>query len=136
MRPSLGTGRGPSACVCLDADVRQAGEAGRARPRGQAGRAQPEQLEAVVVDAIAGLSRDVADDRAQARVVDLGGPAAARADDVMMVGGLAADIGVLARRQIEPLDGSELLEDLEGPEDRRPPDAEPATRPRRPARPR
>ena len=42
----------------------------------------------------------------------------------MVVGSLAPDIGVLARRQIEAFDCAERLEDLERPEDRRPTDAE------------
>ena len=75
------------------------------------------------------LAGDVTDHPAQAGVVDLGRPAAARADHVMVVDRLAADVGVLAGRQIDALDDAELLEDLERPEDRRPTDAEVA-RPR------
>ena len=41
----------------------------------------------------------------------------------MVVGALAADIGVLARGQIETFDCAESLEDLERSEDRRPTDA-------------
>ena len=56
-------------------------------------------------------------------VVDLARPAAARADDVVVVGRLTADVGVLAGRQVEPFDGTELLEDLERAEHRGAPDA-------------
>ena len=73
---------------------------------------------------IAGLPRDIADDGPKTGIVDLSGPTAARAHDVVVVGRLAADIGMLAGWQVEPLDGAELLEDLERPEDRRPADAE------------
>ena len=76
-------------------------------------RAEPEQLEAVIVDPVAGLAGDIADDRPQTGIVDLAGPAAARADDVVVVGRLAADVGVLAGRQIEAFDGAEPLEELE-----------------------
>ena len=41
---------------------------------------------------------------------------------MVVVGGLAADVGVLTRRQVEPLHDPQLDEQLEGPEDRRPPD--------------
>ena len=95
----------------------------------EAGRAQPEQLQAMVVDAEARLAGHVANHPAQAGVIDLGRPAAARADHVMVVDRLAADIGVLAGGQIDALDDAELLEDLERPEDRRPSDPEVA-RPR------
>ena len=96
---------------------------GRGRT-GQARRTQAEELESVVVDPVAGLSGDLANDRPQTGVVDPGRPPAARADDVMMVRRLAADVGMLAGRQVQPFDGAELGEDLERPEDRRPPDAE------------
>jgi hypothetical protein len=41
------------------------------------------------------LAADVADDRPETRVVDLVGSAAARADDVVVMDGIAADVGVL-----------------------------------------
>jgi hypothetical protein len=41
------------------------------------------------------------------------------------MGALADDVRVFAGRQVEALDGPELLEDLERPEDRRSPDPEP-----------
>ena len=85
-------------------------------------RTDPEQLEAVIVDPEAGLAGDVADDRAQAGVVDLAGPPAARADDVVVMRGLAADVGVFAVRQVETFDGADPLEELERAEDGGPPD--------------
>jgi hypothetical protein len=62
----------------------------------------------VRVDAIAGLPLDLLDHGAEAGVLDLGRAAAARADDMMMVGGLATDVRVLTGRQVEALDGPEL----------------------------
>ena len=52
------------------------------------------------------------------------GPPAARADDVVVVGRLAADVGVLAGREVEALDGADLLEELERAEDGRRPTPE------------
>ena len=43
---------------------------------------------------------------------------------MVVVGRLAADVGVLAARQVDALDRAEIREDLERPEDRRPADAE------------
>ena len=68
-----------------------------------------------------------------AAVVDLGRPAAARADHVVVMGRRARDVGVLAVRQVEPLDDAELREQVERPEQGRPADperADPAPRPR------
>jgi hypothetical protein len=92
--------------------------------RGLAVRAQPEQLETVVVDAIAGRPLEVTDNVAKAGVRDIAAAAAARANDVMVVGRLARDVGVVAARQVEPLHGAEAGEDVQGPEDGRPPDPE------------
>ena len=85
-------------------------------------RTDPEQLEAVIVDPEAGLAGDIANDRAQAGVVDLAGPPAARADDMVVMRGLAADVGVLAVRQVETFDGADPFEQVEGAEDGGPPD--------------
>ena len=41
----------------------------------------------------------------------------------MVMGRLAADVGVLAVRQVQAFDGAQLFEQLEGPEDGGPPDA-------------
>ena len=93
---------------------------------GRAGRAQAEQLEPVGVDAIPGPPTDLADHRLEAGVADIGGPPTARAHDVVVVGRLAGDVGVLARRQVEALHGAEFLEQVERAEDRRPADPEPS----------
>lgn len=70
------------------------------------------------------LARDSTNHLPEAGVVDLVGPATSRADDVMVVDGIAADVCVLAGRQVEALDRAETLEDLERPEDRRAADPE------------
>ncbi len=44
---------------------------------------------------------------------------------VVVVGRLARDVGVLPRRQVEALEQTELLEEVERPEDGRAADAEP-----------
>ena len=74
-------------------------------------------------DPIAGSRRDRSDDAVDPGVVDLLGPAAAQADDVMVVDRLARNIGVLPGRQVEPLDDPELGEQVERPEDGGPTDA-------------
>ena len=50
----------------------------------------------MLVHAKSCLAADFADDRPEPRVVDLVGPAAARADDVVVMDGIAPDVGVLA----------------------------------------
>jgi len=50
----------------------------------------------VSVHAETRLAADVADDGPKTRIVDLVGAAAARADDVVVMDGIAADVGVLA----------------------------------------
>ncbi len=108
------------------AETRKAATRHRARPSAAwQSRTDPEQLESVIVDPEPGLAGDVADDRAQARVVDLAGPPTARADHVMVMRGLAADVGVLAVRQVEPFDCAEPFQEVEGPEDGGPPDGGP-----------
>ena len=100
--------------------------AGAAGPRRGARRADAEELEAVALDPVAGAPPDRAGDALDPRIVDLLGPAAARADQVMVVSRLAGHVGVLAGRQVEPFDQPELLEQVERPEDRRPSDPQPA----------
>ena len=78
----------------------------------------------MLVDAEPGPPRDLADHRAQAGILDLRRAAAARAHDVVVVGRGAAHVGVLAARQVDPLDGAELGQDVERPEDRRAADPE------------
>jgi hypothetical protein len=78
----------------------------------------------VVVDPIAGPSLDIAYDRAPSGIVDVTARPTVRAHDVVMVNGLAGDVGVLTGRQIESFDGVQVGQDVQGPEDRRPADAE------------
>jgi hypothetical protein len=89
-----------------------------------AGRAAAEQLEAVAVDAEPRPALHGPHDVADAAVVDLGRAAAALAHDVVVVGRLATDVGVLAVRQVEALDHVQLVERVQGTEDRRPADPE------------
>lgn len=79
----------------------------------------------MVVHPKAGPAGDLAHDRAQSRIVDLGRPTAARADDVMVMDRLAAYVRMRTARQVEPLHGAQIRQDLERPEDRRPADADP-----------
>ena len=88
--------------------------------------AEPEQLEPVGVDPIAAPPGDLGDRLGDAAVLDLRRPAAARADDVVVVGAGAGHVGVLAGRQIEALDDPELGQQVQRPEERRPADPEPA----------
>ena len=50
-----------------------------------------------------------------------------RADDVVVVGGCARHEGVLARRQVDALEGAESAEDVKGAEDRGPGQSKPAS---------
>lgn len=87
--------------------------------------AQPEELETVDIDAVSGPAGDLLDRLTDAAVLDLGGPAAARADDMVVVRRSARDVGVLARWKVETFDDTELGQQLEGPEQRRPADPQP-----------
>jgi len=78
----------------------------------------------MLVHSVPGTAGDLTDHDAQPCVGDLLGSATLRTDDVVVVRPLAGDVGVLAGRQVQALDGAELLEDLERPEDRRSPDVE------------
>lgn len=86
--------------------------------------AAPEQLEAVVVDAVAGPTLDVADDGTPPGVVDIVTPTARRADDVVVMGRFTRHVGMFATGQVDPLHGVYLGEQVERPEDRRPTDPE------------
>jgi hypothetical protein len=86
--------------------------------------AAPEQLEAVVVDAVAGPALDVTDDGTPPCVVDVVAAAAGRADDMVVMGRFTCHVCVLATREIDPLYRMHLGEQIEGPEDRRPTDPE------------
>ena len=86
--------------------------------------AQPEQLQAVGVDTEPTLALDLANSTGQPAVVDLGRPAAARADDVVVVSRRARNIGVGTTRQVQPLHDAEFDEELEDPEQCRPADTQ------------
>jgi hypothetical protein len=109
---------------------------GAARPRswprepavvGGALGAQSEQLDSMGVDDVARPCLDLAGDRFDPAVFDLGAPTTSLADHVMMVSRLADDVRVLPAGEVEALDEAELLEQLEGAEDRCPADAQPAS---------
>lgn len=91
---------------------------------GLAVRAAPEQLEPVIVDAVARLVLDLANDGSPASVVDITTRAAVRADDVVVMDGFAGHVSVVAGRQVESLHGVQVGQDIERPEDRRSTDAE------------
>ncbi len=77
------------------------------------------------VDLVPTFRCNAADHESEAGIADIGGPPAPGADDVMvMVGRLAGDVGVIARRQVDPLNGPHGFQDLERSEDRCPPDPE------------
>lgn len=78
----------------------------------------------MLVNAVTGPPGDLTDDQSKAGIVDLVGPAAARADNMVVVRRLTDDVGMLAGWQVQPLDGARFREDLERPEDRRPADPE------------
>jgi len=86
--------------------------------------AQAEQLNSMRVHDVSRPGLDLAGDRIDPAVLDLGAPSAALADDVVMVGRLADDVGVFAVREVQTLDEPELLEQLQCAEDGRAPDAE------------
>ena len=85
-----------------------------------------EQLEPVLVDPIAGLAFDVADDGAQTGIVGVAAATATRADHVVVVRRLAGHVGVVAGRQIESFDRPQLGEHVQRPEDRGSPDPQAA----------
>jgi hypothetical protein len=100
------------------------GDAGGTGLAGQARWTEPEQLEAVFVYAVTGAPRDFADDKPETGIIDFARPPTSGADDVVVMRRLADHVGMLAGREIETLDGTESLQDLERAEDRGPPDAE------------
>src|ERR1700690_4454437 len=79
------------------------------------------------VDGVARAALDLLDHGPQAAVVHLGRPAAALADHVVVVGGLAEHISVLAVGHVEAFDEAQVQEYLERPEDRRPTDRQAAS---------
>jgi hypothetical protein len=83
----------------------------------------------VRLDGVAASPRDLGDHAGKAAVLDSRRPTAARTDDVVVVGGRARDVRVLAGREIEALDNVKLRQEIERPEERRPTDPEsPAAR--------
>lgn len=80
----------------------------------------------MVVNAIPRLPGNPPDDLLQVGIPDLVRPPATRADDVVVMRRFTTDVGVLPVRQVEALDRTELLENLEGAEDRCPPHTEAA----------
>lgn len=88
--------------------------------------AEPEQLEPMRLNPEAGPAGDLGDGVGHPAVRRLRCPPAARADHVMVMGAGAGDVGVLARREVKPLDDPELREQFERPEEGRPADTEPA----------
>ncbi len=77
-------------------------------------RAEAEQLEAVGVDRVAAAAGDLAHDRLKAAVLHLDRPAAAPAHDVVvMLLRLTRDVGMVAIRQVEALQRTELGEEIQ-----------------------
>ena len=93
----------------------------------QARRAETEELDPVQVDEIARGRFDRAGQRVDPAILDLGITTAPLAHDVVVMGRLAHDVGMLAVRQIEPFDETELLEELQRPKHGRPPHAQPSS---------
>jgi hypothetical protein len=106
--------------------ARSGGWAGVGAGFGLAMPAEPEEFEAMRLDAVPTAPRDLVDGRRQAEILDLGRAPAPGAHDVVMVGGRACDIRVLAAGQVEALEDAELREEIEGPEECRPADAQSA----------
>jgi nicotinamidase/pyrazinamidase len=74
----------------------------------------------VAFDRVSAAARHLRRNGGQAGVLDFGHPAAGAADDVMVMGGLAGDIGVLTGRQVDAFERLELGEQVERAKDRRP----------------
>ena len=74
----------------------------------------------MAVDPVASSALYVVDNGKQPGIRDVRRPPAARTDHVVVMAGLAGDVGVLAAGQVDPFDGPQLDEDLEGPEHGRP----------------
>ena len=76
----------------------------------------------MAADLVAGPLGDLLREGTDPAIVDLGAPSAAGADDVMVMGRFADDVGVLSGGEIDPLHDTEREEELERTEDGRPPD--------------
>ena len=88
--------------------------------------AETEQLKPVAVDPEAGSSGDLGDRLRDAAVLRLRRPPAARADNVVVMGTGAGNVGVLTCREVQPLDYLELRQQFERPEEGRPADSDAA----------
>ena len=62
----------------------------------------------MTIDPVTRSALDVVDHCQQSRVLDVRRPAAARTDHVMVVAGLAGDVGMVATGQVNALDRSQL----------------------------
>ncbi len=92
--------------------------------RGLAGGTNPVQLEPVGLDDVARMSSHLIDHVLEAVILRLVGPAAPRADDVVVMGRFAWNIGVLAGRQIQALQDLQVREQVKCAEDGGPTDAQ------------
>src|SRR5436190_2655424 len=94
LRPSLSPGRAPRRPLTI----------GSVRRLGLAASAETEQLQPVRVDPESARSLDLANRLVQPRIVDLGGPSAARTDDVVVMRPGARDVDMISAREVQPLD--------------------------------
>ena len=86
--------------------------------------AETVQLETVRLDLVAGAPGDLRDRLADPGIFRVGGAAASRADDVMVVVRGAPDIRVLPVREIDALEKPKLGHQLESAKERRPAESE------------
>jgi len=86
--------------------------------------AEPEQLEPMGFDPVPTPPCDLAHSLGHPTVLDVGGAPAARADDMVVVGGRARDVCVLTARQIEPFNDAQVGQQVQGTEERRPTDTQ------------
>ena len=82
----------------------------------------------MAVDVEARPALHLSGDLGEPGVVELDGAAAAGADDVMVMGGFARDVRVLARGQVKAFHQPQVGEQLQRAEDRRAPDPKTASR--------
>ena len=82
----------------------------------------------MAVDMVASPSLHLPGDLGEPGVVELHGPAAVRADDVVVMGGFTGHIGVLTGGQVQAFHESQVREQLERAEDRGAPDCGAALR--------
>lgn len=92
--------------------------------RGLAGRTDPVQLKPVGLDDVSRVSSHLIDHVLEAVILRLVGPPAARADDVVVMCWLTGHVGVLAGREIEPLEDAQIGEQIQCAEYGGPTDAQ------------